>query len=76
MYARSVSPAEKRYKNQRRLGCNPSRKATRSCVESTQQEDLTLHGGQEGTKTSGSGLERLGRMQGPLSVYEVAVVRP
>ena len=46
-YARSVSPAEKRYENQRRLRSNLSRKEARSCTESTQREDLTLHGGQE-----------------------------
>ena len=46
MYARSVSPAEKRYKNQRRPRCNPSRNGPGPVCEST-QEDLTLEGGQE-----------------------------
>ena len=61
-YARSVSPAEKRYENQRRPRCNLDREETRSCTESTQREDLTLHGGQEGGRNLEERVKEVGRI--------------
>ena len=40
-------------------------------MESTQQEDLTLHGGQGETRTSRMGLKRLGARSAGSPVFEV-----